>query len=65
MTHPVENFDGTEVFRAGPNELSSKSSIRRSHDAQVKHRQACIKLRFPHFHSDGYYYGLYTSVKTG
>jgi hypothetical protein len=34
-------------------------------DAQAKRIPARLYARYPHFHSDGYYYGLYTSVKTG
>jgi len=34
-------------------------------DAQGKRIPASRCARFPHFHSDGCYYGLYTSHKTG
>jgi hypothetical protein len=46
-------------------ELSSQSSIFIFVDAQGKCIPASRCARFPHFHSDGYYYGLYTYYKTG
>jgi hypothetical protein len=46
-------------------ELSTQSSIRIFVDAQAKRIPASRYAAFPHFHSDGYYYGLYTSYKTG
>jgi hypothetical protein len=33
--------------------------------AQGKRIPASRYAPFPHFHSDGYYYGLYTYYKTG
>jgi len=46
-------------------EISSQSSIYFLADAQGKRIPASRCAPFPHFHSDGYYYGLYTSYKTG
>ena len=45
--------------------LSTESSNRRSAHAQGKSISAWVNVRFPHFHSDGYYYDLYTYIKTG
>jgi hypothetical protein len=45
--------------------LSSQSSIPNLGNAQAKRIPASRYAAFPHFHSDGYYYGLYTSFKTG
>jgi hypothetical protein len=44
---------------------SSQSSNGKFLNAQAKCIPAARCARFPHFHSDGYYYGLYTSYKTG
>jgi len=46
-------------------ELSDQSSKYFLADAQGKRIPASRCAPFPHFHSDGYYYGLYTSYKTG
>jgi hypothetical protein len=46
-------------------ELSDQSSNYILADAQGKRIPAARCAPFPHFHSDGYYYGLYTSYKTG
>jgi hypothetical protein len=46
-------------------ELSSQSSIQIYVRAQGKRIPASRYAPFPHFHSDGYYYGLYTYFKTG
>ncbi len=55
------------VMASGPirGELSSQSSIYILVDAQGKRIPASRCARFPHFHSDGYYYGLYPYYKTG
>jgi hypothetical protein len=45
--------------------FSARSSFRISRDAQAKRIPAARCAPFPHFHSDGYYYGLYRSSKTG
>jgi hypothetical protein len=45
--------------------FSARSSIRIARDAQAKRIPAARCAAFPHFHSDGYYYGLYPSYKTG
>src|SRR6266851_2884849 len=45
--------------------LSSQSSSYIYVHAQGKHIPGSRCGPFPHFHSDGYYYGLYTSYKTG
>jgi hypothetical protein len=46
-------------------ELSDQSSKYILADAQAKHISGSRRVAFPHFHSDGYYYGLYTYFKTG
>jgi hypothetical protein len=46
-------------------ELSSQFTKRIHTDAQSKRIPAARPAAFPHFHSDGYYYGLYTYFKTG
>jgi hypothetical protein len=46
-------------------ELSDQSSNCILADAQGKRIPASRCARYPHFHSDGYYYGLYTYYKTG
>jgi hypothetical protein len=51
-----------EPIRGG---LSDQSSNNFLADAQGKRIPASRCAPFPHFHSDGYYYGLYTSYKTG
>jgi hypothetical protein len=55
------------VMASGPirDELSDQSSKYILADAQGKRIPASRCVRYPHFHSDGYYYGLYTSYKTG
>jgi hypothetical protein len=55
------------VMASGPirDELSSQSSFCILADAQGKRISAARFAPYPHFHSDGYYYGLYTSFKTG
>ena len=45
--------------------LSSQSSFHVFVYAQGKRISASRRAPFPHFHSDGYYYGLYTYFKTG
>jgi len=65
LAAPEEKFG--RVMVSGPirDEFSSQSSICIFVDAQGKRIPASRCARFPHFHSDGYYYGLYTSYKTG
>jgi hypothetical protein len=46
-------------------ELSSQSSKYIFVDAQAKRIPGLRCAPFPHFHSDGYYCGLYPSYKTG
>src|SRR5712664_1033837 len=55
------------VMISGPvhGDLSSRSSFGIFEDAQAKRISATRCGCFPHFHSDGYYSGLYTSYKTG
>ena len=55
------------IMASGPirGELSDQSSKYILADAQGKRIPASRCVRYPHFHSDGYYYGLYTSYKTG
>jgi hypothetical protein len=53
------------AFRPIRGDLSSQSSKGILAHAQGKLIPAARCAAFPHFHSDGYYYGLYTSYKTG
>jgi hypothetical protein len=46
-------------------ELSELSSNFIFNNAQGKRIPAARCVGFPHFHSDGYYYGLYPYYKTG
>jgi hypothetical protein len=62
---PVDVFHQQPAAVAHRALLSSLSSNRPVADAQQKHISACTNPRYPHFHSDGYYYYLYTSIKTG
>jgi hypothetical protein len=55
------------AMASGPirDDLSSQSSFQLLVYAQVKRIPGSRRVPFPHFHSDGYYYGLYTYFKTG
>jgi len=55
-------FTALSPFRG---RLSSLCSFEILEHAQGKLIPAARCAAFPHFHSDGYYYGLYTSYKTG
>jgi hypothetical protein len=60
-----ENFrcaGATEPIR---DDLSSQSSFQLLVYAQAERIPGSRCAAFPHFHSDGYYYGLYTYFKTG
>jgi hypothetical protein len=65
MAMPEENFYRFVVSSAFRDDLSSQSSIPVLKNAQVLLSPAARCWPFPHFHSDGYYYGLPTSYKTG
>ncbi len=60
-----EKFRRVMASRSIRDDLSSQSSIYFFVDAQGKCISASRCARYPHFHSDGYYYGLYTYYKTG
>jgi len=65
MAVPEENFGRLEAGAELRADLSFQSSIPISENAQAKCIPAAQCSPFPHFHSDGYYYGLYPSYKTG
>ena len=60
-----EIYCGVVASRPIRDDLSSQSSICIFAHAQGKRISASRCARFPHFHSDGYYYGLYPYYKTG
>jgi hypothetical protein len=60
-----ENYWGVVALGTIWGGLSEQSSKCIFGDAQGKHISAARFMRFPHFHSDGYYYGLYPYYKTG
>jgi hypothetical protein len=65
MNGAEENFcriGGNVVIGAQLSDLSSFYVIT---NAQAKRISALRFVRFPHFHSDDYYYGLYPYFKTG
>lgn len=55
------------LVAADPNrdELSELSSFPNLDNSQTIRIPTSRCASFPHFHSDGYYYGLYPSYKTG
>jgi len=65
MAAPEENSERTMAPAAFRDDLSSQSSIPILENAQPKFIPAAPCWSFPHFHSDGYYYGLPRSYKTG
>jgi hypothetical protein len=60
-----ENFLSVTGVRPICGELSSQFTKHIHRDAQPKRIPAARCAAFPHFHSDGCYYGLYTYFKTG
>lgn len=62
---PVDDSSRKVAGNAMGGSFSAKSSIRRPSSAQRKHFTIIVRGAFPHFHSDGYYYDLYTYIKTG
>jgi hypothetical protein len=60
-----ENFWLITVFGPTRDKLSELSSNFIFIHAQGKRLSAARYAGFPHFHSDGYYYGLYPYYKTG
>jgi hypothetical protein len=60
-----ENFRRAGACAPIRDDLSSQSSVQLLVDAQAKRIPGSRCAAFPHFHSDGYYYGLYTYFKTG
>jgi hypothetical protein len=60
-----ENFSRIGGYRAMSACLSDLSSIFVNTNAQAKRISALRFVRFPHFHSNDYYYGLYPYFKTG
>jgi hypothetical protein len=53
------------LFSLFRGDFSAKSSTALAVHAQRKGSPVTARDGFPHFHSDGYYYYLYTSIKTG
>jgi hypothetical protein len=60
-----ENSADIPLTLHGGDGFSARSSFRVLQIAQAKRISASRFAPFPHFHSDGYYYGLPTSYKTG
>jgi hypothetical protein len=60
-----ENFGGAGGYRAMSARLSDLSSFFVITNVQAKRIPALRFVRFPHFHSNDYYYGLYQYFKTG
>jgi hypothetical protein len=60
-----ENYCGVMARGTICADLSEQSSKYIFGDAQGKRIPAARCAAFPHFHSDGYYYGLYPCYKTG
>jgi hypothetical protein len=60
-----ENSQAATAYGPVRGDFSSHSSICIPENAQVKRTPAARCASFPHFHSDGCYYGLYPSYKTG
>jgi hypothetical protein len=65
LAEAEEKFWCGVTFRPIRDELSYQSSNYILADAQGKRLSAARYAGFPHFHSDGYYYGLYPYYKTG
>jgi hypothetical protein len=65
MNHVEENFSDVVRARVNRAALSDLSSIFGFTNAQAKLISVSRFFRFPHFHSDDYYYGLYPYFKTG
>jgi hypothetical protein len=60
-----EKFSRIGGYRVMSARLSDLSSFFVFTNAQAKRISALRFVRFPHFHSDDYYYGLYPYFKTG
>jgi hypothetical protein len=60
-----DNLRRILAFDSKYDELSERSSFPNLENAQAKRIPAAGCAPFPHFHSDGYYYGLYPCFKTG
>jgi hypothetical protein len=65
MMDAVQEIGHTRSLDAILNELYAESLVRQFQFAQQRGKRAWVILRFPHFHSNGYYYCLSTSSKTG
>jgi hypothetical protein len=61
----VDDFSCKAARRAMGTFFSAYSSTGTNVHAQRNRFTITIRNPFPHFHSDGYYYYLYTSLKTG
>jgi hypothetical protein len=60
-----DKFERAKTFGPVRGGLSSESSFQMLVRAQGKRISAARFAPFPHFHSDGYYDGLYPYYKTG
>ena len=61
----VDIFSRALAIRSFTCSFSEQSSVEPSECAQHNLSAFIAHARFPHFHSDGYYYYLYTCTKTG
>jgi hypothetical protein len=61
----VDDIPGAMPVYAFECRLSSQSSTGRLAHAQGKRIPVRVDVPFPHFHSDYYYYDLYTYIKKG
>jgi len=62
---PVDDSSGHIVTSATERRFSAQSSIGPRERAQGNRFSIITGEPFPHFHSGGYYYDLYTFIKTG